>query len=133
MLTRLSRHTVDTHQDVPNDNDLYRSGSDIEKFEFPSNDRLIPAYSVNFRSDQEIPIPSQTRGPRFFNKLAQPFEPITLPQAALMLTRKVSDGSLHGHLLARSDSLSSYGSGEGHYSDAKHARGDSQHRRWLIE
>jgi hypothetical protein len=139
MLISVTQYTV-THQDVPNDNDLYKGGSDIEKVEFPSKDKHVPTYSAPFRAGRDTPSRSQwsvTRGPRFFNKLAQPFETVARPQSAHTLTRKISHGSSRGHLLGRSDSMSSNGSvgtREAYSSDSGHARSDSsQQKRWLIE
>lgn len=132
LLRYLSPHQVV----VPNDYDVYHGATDIEKVEFPSDDKLVPTYSAAFRNGRDDTLPSKwfaTRGPRFFTRFARPFETITRPQTAHTLTRKVSDGSLHGHLLARSDSLSSFGSKEGYYSDSKHSRTGGQQKRWLIE
>lgn len=137
MLTCVTQYTVSPHQVVvPNDYDVYHGATDIEKVEFPSDDKLVPTYSAAFRNGRDDTLPSKwfaTRGPRFFTRFARPFETITRPQTAHTLTRKVSDGSLHGHLLARSDSLSSFGSKEGYYSDSKHSRTGGQQKRWLIE
>lgn len=139
----LSLGTVSADHPLPDDDyvDDYGS-SDIEKVDFPSNEKPIPTYSVTFGSGQEVPPPSQmfaTRGPRFFNKLAQPFEtaPVTVPPVAVTLTRKVSDGSLDSGHVKRSDTHSSqksFGSLASYYSysDRGHTRSDSQ-KRWVIE
>ena len=121
----LMQYTVSTHQGLSSD-DIYYRGSDIEKVEFPSNQKLIPTHSVAFGSGLDDPLPNQrfvTRGPRFFNRLAQPFETISRPQAACLLTRHVFDGSSQSHQLVRNDSLSSDGSFRsvvGYYSYSYH-------------
>lgn len=139
----LSLGIVSAEQPLPDDDyvDDYGS-SDIEKVDFPSNEKPIPTYSATFGSGQEVPPPSQmfaTRGPRFFNKLAQPFEtaPVTVPPVAVTLTRKVSDGSSDNGHVKRSDTRSSeksFGSLASYYSysDRGHTRSDSQ-KRWVIE
>lgn len=132
---------LNAEQPLPNDF-VYYGGSDIEKVDFPSNEKPIPTYSATFGSGQEVPPPSQmftTQGPRFFNRLAQPFEtaPIAVPPTVVTLTRKVSDGSSENVHVKRSDTRASdksFGSLTSYYSygDRGHARTDSQ-KRWVIE
>jgi len=139
---------LNAQQSLPGDDFLYSSGSDIEKVDFPSNEKLVPTYAATFGSGSDVPPPHQTfttRGPRFFNRLAQPFEsskitPVTPPPNAYTIVRKVSDGSSHsGSSVARSDTRSSeegYGSLTSYYhygSDQGHSRTESQEKRWVIE
>ena len=81
----MTQHTVNAQNDVPGDDDIYNDDSDTEKVEFPSNDKLIPTYSVAFQGGREVSPPTRwlsTQGPRLLNKLAQPFEAIARPKEA---------------------------------------------------
>jgi hypothetical protein len=139
---------LNAQQSLPGDDFVHYGGSDMEKVDFPSNEKPIPTYSATFGSGPNVPPPGQmftTRGPRFFNRFAQPFEtaktsPVTPPPNAYTILRKVSDGSSHsGGSVARSDTRSSeksFGSLASYYhygSDQSHSRNNSQQKRWVIE
>jgi hypothetical protein len=138
---------LSAQQTLPGDDFVYYGEKDVEKVDFPSNEKPIPTYSETFGSGPNVPPPSQmfaSRGPRFFNRFAQPFEtsrpsPVTPPPNAYTIVRKVSDGSSHsGGSVVRSDTRSSdksFGSLASYYSysDKGHGRTDSQAKRWVIE
>ncbi|KAG6919586.1 hypothetical protein DXG01_004250 [Tephrocybe rancida] len=124
---------VGAQQNLPDDDFEYYGGSDIEKVDFPSNEKLVPTYAAAFGTE------APAQGPRFFNSSAAPFEKVTPPPNAHTIARKVSDGSSHSGSsgITRSDtrssdkslgSLASFYS----YSDKGHGRSDSQ-KRWVIE
>ncbi|KAG5651226.1 hypothetical protein H0H81_009421 [Sphagnurus paluster] len=134
---------LNAQQALPEEDFAYYNGQDIEKVDFPSNEKPIPTYSETFGSGPDVSPPSQmftTRGPRFFNTSAPPFEtgsPISPPPNAHTITRKVSDGSSHGGTVQRSDtrgSDKSFGSLNSYYTYGSrgHSRSDSQ-KRWVIE
>lgn len=134
---------VNAQQSLPGDDFVPYNDSDIEKVDFPSNEKPVPTYSQTFGSGPDVPLPSQmfaSRGPRFFNRSAQPFEtlasPVTPPPNAYTITRKVSDGSSHSGV-TRSDTRSSdksFGSIASYYSYSGHSRNNStQKQRWVIE
>lgn len=142
---------MNAQESLPGDDFEYYGGAeDIEKVDFPSNEKPIPTYSAAFGSGQEVPPPSQMfparLGPRFFNRSAEPFDtpsdksPVSPPPAALM--RNVSGGSSHTTAsVVRSDtrgSTGSTGSVPSYYSysrsDSGHSRNESQQpKRWVIE
>ncbi|GLB36492.1 putative B-block binding subunit of TFIIIC [Lyophyllum shimeji] len=138
---------LNAQEALPGDDFEYYSSSDMEKVDFPSNEKPIPTYSATFGSGLDVPAPSQmfiSRGPRFFDRFARPFEtaktsPVTPPPNAYTVVRKASNGSSHsGGSVQRSDTRSSensFGSLASYYSygDRGHSRTDSQPKRWVIE
>jgi len=140
-------HYLNAQHSLPGDDFVYYGGQDIEKVDFPSNEKPIPTYLVTFGSGPEVQPPNHmftSRGPRFFNRFAQPFEtpkisPVSPPPNAYTIVRKVSDGSsLNSGNVRRSDTRSSdksFGSLASFYSysDRGHSRADSQPKRWVIE
>ncbi|TFK36809.1 hypothetical protein BDQ12DRAFT_685918 [Crucibulum laeve] len=125
----------------------YSYGSDIEKVNFPSNEKPIPTYSVAFG-----PGPNEmfaARGPRFYNKSAEPFETSSQSPGSsivappLAVTRNLTDGLNQSAYVQRSSShgstksSGSLGSYSVHsWSNTNHTRSDSQFsdkKRWVIE
>ncbi|KAG6844330.1 hypothetical protein H0H87_007688 [Tephrocybe sp. NHM501043] len=127
---------LNAQQNLPGDDFEYYGGSDIEKVDFPSNEKPIPTYAVAFGTEPSHPHIAQ--GPRFFDRSAAPFETVdvTIPPNAYTITKKNSAGSLQSSV-TRSDTRSSdksMGSLVSFYSynDRGHGRSDSQ-KRWVIE
>ncbi|KAL0577589.1 hypothetical protein V5O48_004387 [Marasmius crinis-equi] len=128
--------------------------SDIEKVDFPSNEKPIPTFSAAFGRGLEVPTPSQmfpgrmSNGPRFFQRSAVPFESprgsdgtLTPPQS--VMTRDNRSDDSRNATLARSDSSGSSKSYNSlgsyyNYSGPQHTRSGSEEtigngRRWVIE
>ncbi|KAK0456411.1 hypothetical protein EV421DRAFT_1752315 [Armillaria borealis] len=144
---------LDAQEPLPGDDFTAVYSSDIEKVQFPSNEKPIPTFSASFGSGSEVPPPRlmfpSVRGPRFFNRSAQPFETpsnqsvVTVP--TLAVTRATSFDS--GIDLGRSGSQSSgksFGSSvDSYYTHSlqgdypRFGREDSSRpvrgRRWEIE
>lgn len=123
---------------------------DLEKVDFPSNEKPIPTFSAAFGKGPEVPVPTQmfdsrfSNGPRFFQRSAVPFEtprggsPVTIPSQAM--TRSEDSYSGNGGVnVSRSDSngsSKSFGSLASYYSYSGHNRSDSSGnvgKRWVIE
>lgn len=132
--------------------------SDVEKVDFPSNEKPIPTFSATFGRGAEVPPPSQmfpgrmSNGPRFFQRSAVPFESprgsdgsITPPPSVVVRDNMRSDDPHPNASLARSDSsgsskssINSLGSYYNYSGDQQHARSGSTEtmgagRRWVIE
>lgn len=121
---------LNAQEPLPGDDFTPVKGSDLEKVDFPSNEKPIPTFSATFGSGSEVPPPSQMfsasrgrLGPRFFNPSAEPFESppeglvISAPSPAL--TRESSSHS-HSDSFGTLHSYYSYSSSPGK-------------QRWLIE
>ncbi|KAJ8084390.1 hypothetical protein PM082_003159 [Marasmius tenuissimus] len=131
--------------------------SDVEKVDFPSNEKPIPTFSAAFGRGAEVPPPSQmfpgrmSNGPRFFQRSAVPFESprgsdgsITPPQSVMVRDNMRSDDPHPNASLGRSDSSSSkssvnsFSSYYNYSGNQQHARSGSSEtmgtgRRWVIE
>lgn len=150
----LLRYLGPHHEDSIRDDgsSIYSEKKDIESFAFPSTNTLVPTFASTLpHHTDELPYryekqqqPSATRGPRFFNQDAPPFEEpsayqfkLSPPPAAL--TRNLTDVSP----MKRSDSngsdrtISTFRSGStGSRHDRDHTRdpsNTSQTKRWVIE
>lgn len=109
--------------------------SDLEKVDFPSNDKPIPTFSVAFGSGDEVPPPTQMfaqrLGPRFYNPSAEPFE---TPRNTPPTTAPPSELSADAQPRSPIGSIASYYS----YSptDSSFSRSDTSGqngKRWVIE
>jgi hypothetical protein len=127
---------MNAQESLPDDDFVYDNGSDIEKVDYPSNEKAIPTYSAAFGSGPEVPPPSRwfpaNIGPRFFNKSAQPFDnrqksPISPPVAAL--ARVGTNGSSNSSIM-RTDSRKSDRSVASYRSDGSTYQ---PARRFVIE
>ncbi|KAK1236136.1 hypothetical protein PQX77_000607 [Marasmius sp. AFHP31] len=131
--------------------------SDVEKVDFPSNEKPIPTFSAAFGRGAEVPPPSQmfpgrmSNGPRFFQRSAVPFESprgsdgsITPPQSVMVRDNMRSDDPHPNASLGRSDSgsskssVNSFSSYYNYSGNQQHARSGSTEtmgtgRRWVIE
>ncbi|ESK98192.1 hypothetical protein Moror_309 [Moniliophthora roreri MCA 2997] len=127
------------------------AATDLEKVDFPSNEKPIPTFSAAFGKGPEVPVPSHmfpsrsSNGPRFFQRSAVPFEsprsgsPVTIPSQAMARSNE-SYANHGGVTVARSDSNGSnksFGSLASYYSYSDHQRTDSSgtvgKQRWVIE
>ncbi|KAG6866027.1 hypothetical protein C0991_009436 [Blastosporella zonata] len=125
---------LNAQQDLLDDNFEYYGGSDVEKVDFPSNEKQpIPTYAAAFGTEAYL-----TQGPRFSDRSAEPFETakVTPPPNAYTVARKISDGSSHTGVTRSDTRLSDKSMGTlasfYSYSDKGHGRSDSQ-KRWVIE
>jgi len=129
---------LNAHQSLSEDHGYYYD-ADIEKVSFPSANPVL-AYPAVFevQSESHSQGSSFTKGPRFFNVSAPPFEaePVKRPLDAHVMIRKGSNESAQGYL-SRSNTHSSsqsHGSLSSFYSygDSGHSRQESK-QRWVIE
>lgn len=152
---------MNAQEPLPGDDFAPVYSSDMEKVEFPSNEKPIPTYSAAFGSGAEVPPPSQMfasqpkLGPRFFDSSAEPFEtprnlsPVTMPPSALTrASSKASSNDSFGSISRSNTRLSdqsvsgiasyyTYSSSDGH-SPQGHSQSPSQDmrmggKRWVIE
>jgi len=119
------------------------NASDLEKVDFPSNEKPIPTFSATFGSGSEVPPPSQMfasrMGPRFYNSSAEPFEsPINTVSPEPALTRTSSRSSEQSSTVMQSSenhgtigSYYSYSPPENSYSPRNETSIGG--RRWVIE
>ncbi|KAL0950737.1 hypothetical protein HGRIS_007511 [Hohenbuehelia grisea] len=126
---------------------IYPSNSrDIEKVDFPSNEKPIPTWSVTFGQGQEVPVPSQMfppaygaggrLGPRFSNNSAEPFETesnmsssVTVPAVAYTHSRDVSVESRP----ASPTSMQYYSLNRTTSQSSTSSWGSNNKKRWVIE
>ncbi|KAF9015474.1 hypothetical protein BDQ17DRAFT_1295304 [Cyathus striatus] len=136
-------------QTLPNEAPYIYDGAprDIEKVDFPSNEKPIPTFSVTFGIQTNGPdFSGSVRGPRFFNTSAEPFESsrdISISPPPLALTRQLNDTTAQDSSLQRSsnhrhaESSSSYSS----YLSYRQSTGNGsptnyqqiEKKRWVIE
>ncbi|KII93632.1 hypothetical protein PLICRDRAFT_35861 [Plicaturopsis crispa FD-325 SS-3] len=108
-------------------------GNDLEKVDFPSNEKPVPTYSAAFGSGDEVPPPGQMfagrqMGPRFYSANAEPFESeadVTAPQRAH--TRSPSEVSREAPLVRKTSRASERSFDSTTSSSLGHSK------RWVIE
>ncbi|KAJ7596724.1 hypothetical protein C8J56DRAFT_1106125 [Mycena floridula] len=132
---------LNAQEPLPGDDFSPVYSSDLEKVDFPSNEKPIPTFSATFGSGPEVPPPSQMfasrMGPRFFNSAAEPFESprsTVLPEPALTRTssRSSDQSSTVMHSSENHGTIGSYYS----YSPSEGSpRNDTSigGKRWVIE
>ncbi|KAK0506038.1 hypothetical protein EDD18DRAFT_1373163 [Armillaria luteobubalina] len=143
---------LDAQEPLPGDDFTAVYSSDIEKVQFPSNEKPIPTFSASFGSGNEVPPPKlmfpSVRGPRFFNRSAQPFETpsnqsvVAVPTPAVTRTASFDSGIDLGRSGSQSSGKSFGSTVDSYYThslqgDYRFGREDSSRpvrgRRWEIE
>ncbi|KAK0198499.1 hypothetical protein F5146DRAFT_1019831 [Armillaria mellea] len=144
---------LDAQEPLPGDDFTAVYSSDIEKVQFPSNEKPIPTFSASFGSGSEVPPPRlmfpSVRGPRFFNRSAQPFETpsnrsvVTVPTPAVTRAASFDSGIDLGRSGSQSSGKSFGSSVDSYYTHSlqgdypRFGREDSSRpvrgRRWEIE
>lgn len=106
---------LNAQEPLPGDDFTPVYNSDMEKIDFPSNEKPIPTFSATFGSGPEVPPPSHMfapraprMGPRFYNQAAEPFETPrnTIASPTPALTRTSSVDSNQSSTVMHSDTRS---------------------------
>jgi hypothetical protein len=136
-------------QTLPSDDPYIYDGAsrDIEKVDFPSNEKPIPTFSATFGIQSSAPdFAGSVRGPRFFNMSAEPFErsrDISISPPPLALTRQLNDTAMQDSPLERNGSHRSAESSSSYSSYLSYRQNigngsptnyqQMEKKRWVIE